>query len=151
MIAHADATYVRHLKDRIHSLAVLQGALIKHDWKAVPLNELVKSQLSYVGAGSDDRFTVAGPLVQLKPAAAQSLAMALHELATNAAKYGALGAQNGRVEIQWQISSQSEPRLTLSWVERGGPPATRPSRLGFGSRVTTKMVELSTNGAVVID
>jgi two-component sensor histidine kinase len=80
-----------------------------------------------------DVFAMEGPQVRVAPRTALSLAMALHELATNAAKYGALSRPEGRVSIRWDIGP--EPRVALEWREAGGPPVTPPARRGFGSRL----------------
>ncbi len=89
-----------------------------------------------------------GPDVMLAPRAAQSLAMAVHELATNAAKYGALSVAGGRVMVDWSVADQTGRRLILHWREVGGPPAAPPGRRGFGSRLIERNVHHDLGGTV---
>ena len=78
--------------------------------------------------------------------------MVMHELATNAAKHGALSTQNGRVEIAWRLEPRAVPeRFTISWIERDGPPVVTPMRQGFGSTVIKNMIELSLDGEATLD
>jgi CheY-like chemotaxis protein len=92
-----------------------------------------------------ERIDVTGPTVLLPPATAQSIALALHELVTNAAKYGALSVDSGRVKVMWQMQPGC---LNLSWVESDGPEITRPSRHGYGMRVITAGIEGQLGGVV---
>ena len=87
------------------------------------------------------RVNIEGPKLVLEPNAAQTIAVVCHELATNAAKYGALSVSDGRIAVAW--SSTSDGRLILSWNETGGPPVTMPTREGFGTRVMAKLVKQS--------
>jgi two-component sensor histidine kinase len=89
--------------------------------------------------------------VRLTPEAAQGIGMALHELATNAGKYGALSNDDGRVHISWQFSTANEPVFLMSWSEEGGPPVAAPTRKGFGQMVIGRMVEAAVDGASEID
>jgi two-component sensor histidine kinase len=82
-----------------------------------------------------ERVAVEGADLQLNPQAAMSLSLLLHELATNAAKYGALSVEPGRVAVSWRVEAREEAVLHLDWRERGGPPARAPTRRGFGSRL----------------
>lgn len=145
--------FVRRFGERIQAIAAAQDLLVAHDWKAVPLVELVQSQLAHFKDLVGDRIAITGPPLSIGPAASQSLGMALHELATNASKYGALSAQSGRIDVTWTISHghSAEPHLTLSWIETGGPPVAKPTRHGFGSTVTSTMLEMSVGGGVTVD
>jgi two-component sensor histidine kinase len=89
-----------------------------------------------------------GPRLRLNAAAAQAIGLALHELATNAGKYGALSTDRGRVDVFWAIDGDS---LAMSWTERDGPPVSAPERRGFGTMVMKTMTERSENGAVQVD
>jgi two-component sensor histidine kinase len=89
-----------------------------------------------------------GPELGLNPAAAQAIGLALHELATNAGKYGALSTDAGRVDIRWRPDSDA---FTLSWTERRGPPVSAPQRRGFGTVVMKEMAERSVNGKVDLE
>ncbi len=145
--------FVQRFEDRLQSLAAAQDLLVKAEWKAVPLADLIRSQLSHFADLIDTRIQLAGPALYVMPDSAQALGMALHELATNAAKYGALSNEDGRIDITWDLhqNGSSEPEFTISWVEKGGPPVAEPRRRGFGSTVTTNMVGMSTNGHVALD
>ena len=87
--------------------------------------------------GQRERIVIAGPEVMVKPAAALALGLVMHELATNAVKYGSLSVPKGRVAINWSIKHQSLPLLVLQWSKSNGPPAKAPTRQGFG----TKLIE----------
>jgi two-component sensor histidine kinase len=94
-----------------------------------------------------------GPPVRLTPAATQTIGMALHELATNAGKYGALSNTYGQVEIGWKVY-EPEPgkqRLSMSWIESGGPPVSAPARRGFGSTVVESMAQIGLSADVQLD
>jgi two-component sensor histidine kinase len=88
--------------------------------------------------GQEARVQINGPEVLLEPGMAQSIAVVLHELATNAVKYGALSTARGRVALKW--SDEGDGRLVLHWTEAGGPPVTAPTRHGFGGRVIERMI-----------
>jgi two-component sensor histidine kinase len=88
---------------------------------------------------NETRVSIEGPEVLLEPNSAQAIAVALHELATNAAKYGALSATEGQIEVKW--SHTADGRLILLWTETGGPPVKTPTRQGFGGRVIKGMIE----------
>ena len=157
-IAHLTAStgaqdFIQRFGARIQSLSAAQDLLIRSEWKAVPLEDLVCSQLSHFADLIGTRIAITGPALSITPAASQAIGMALHELATNAAKYGSLSNGSGRVDIAWNVSSSgvAEPLLTMSWVEQGGPPVAKPQRRGFGSTVTSKMVEASVGGEVSVD
>jgi PAS domain S-box-containing protein len=157
-IAHLTASngpqdFVQRFGERIRSLSAAQNLLLKHEWKAVPLADLVRSQLSHFADLVGERISLSGPPLFITPSASQALGMALHELATNAAKYGALSAETGRVAIAWGVylNGGVGPRFTMSWVESGGPPVAPPQRRGFGSTVTSTMVEGSVGGKVSVD
>ncbi len=119
----------------------------------MPLDDLVRSQLSHFADLIGGRITLSGPAVSISQAASQTIGMALHELATNAAKYGALSNESGSIAIEWDIQANgaAEPQFMMSWVERGGPPVAKPQRRGFGSKVTSTMVEGKVGGEVVVD
>jgi two-component sensor histidine kinase len=91
---------------------------------------------------------VHGPKLRLKAAGAQAIGLALHELATNAGKYGALSTAVGRVDVRWGTNADS---FTMTWTERNGPPVSAPKRRGFGTTVTETMTERSVDGAVALD
>ncbi len=128
-------TFVQRLEQRIASLAANQDVLVHRNWSAVPLRELVDAQLSYL-AETHRQVMMIGPDVVVLPSAAEAVSMAIHELATNAEKYGALSVPEGSVAVTWEIDGAGDDALfTLTWAESGGPPARAPDRRGFGSRI----------------
>jgi PAS domain S-box-containing protein len=144
--------FIRRFSERIQSLAAAQDLLVKHEWRAVPLADLVRSQLSHFGDLIGGRICIAGPALSITAAASQALGMALHELATNAAKYGALSRESGRLAIIWSVQAEGpEAQFDLSWEEQGGPRVATPQWRGFGSTVTSSMVKMSVGGQVSID
>lgn len=136
---------------RLQAIAQCHDLLINEDWKRANLADLMRLQLSpFVEPGL--RLKLEGPDVFLKPEAAQSIALALHELATNAAKYGALSVPRGNVTVAWALENNAaDHHLHLSWRERDGPRVSPPSYAGFGSRVTTTLIAQSLNGKVETD
>jgi two-component sensor histidine kinase len=117
---------------RLSSLAQTHVMLIDKEWQSADLAEVVRAEMGPYG----DRVQVEGASVMLQASAAQGFALALHELATNAAKYGALSNATGRVHISWsKLASNGSNRFTFRWQESGGPLVIPPTRKGFGSVV----------------
>ena len=123
------------------------------DWQGASLTDLVRDQLAPFREPGSERISVSGPDVLLRPEAAEAIGLALHELATNAVKYGALSVPGGHVTISWALEDhRTEPRQFLvNWLEHGGPTVTPPSRTGFGHIVFERLVTKSLNGSVAID
>jgi two-component sensor histidine kinase len=119
---------------RIVSLAGAHDLLTSRSWSAADVSEVVKRAMAPFAAG---QITIDGPSQDLLPKQALALSLALHELATNAAKYGALSRPEGRVALHWEVQ---DGELHLGWRESGGPPVVAPSRRGFGSRLLTEGV-----------
>ncbi|WP_257839161.1 sensor histidine kinase [Phenylobacterium sp. J426] len=117
---------------RLLALARSHDVLTLNSWAGAELSTVLEREL----AAYSDRVRLRGPKVQLDAAGSVAMAMVAHELATNAAKYGALSSQDGVVEVVW---TREGPRLALTWTERGGPPVTPPAALGFGSRLIAKL------------
>ena len=115
--------------------------------------DLVRTQLAPFAEDASSRIEASGPPLQLEPTAVHSIALALHELATNAAKYGALSVPDGRVAIDWEISGAETAagRFRMRWRESGGPPVTQPVKKGFGHVVIAEMVASSLRGQVTLD
>lgn len=128
---------VQAFEQRIHALSSAHDVLLRQNRMGAPIGEVVRSVLANAGQG--DRIATAGPYVSFGPRASLSLSLLLHELATNAAKYGALSVPEGRIAMEWRLEGATgEEDLVLDWTESGGPPATAPSgrgRRGFGSRL----------------
>lgn len=131
--------YVTHLEARIAGLSASHDVLVKNSWQDVPFDEVIRSQLGHFGHMIGDRIMMSGPPTRIKATAAQGFGLALHELATNAAKYGALANNCGRVAISWNETDGSDGRiLKLTWIESEGPEVIAPQRQGFGSFVIEK-------------
>lgn len=141
--------FVESFEERLKALAANQELLVTGNWTGARMDELVRTQLYYVEDLVDDRILCDGPELTILPASAETIGMALHELVTNAAKYGALSNDSGRVEIRWEIREKTGGReFLLSWRETGGPPVLTPEREGFGSTVITRVPRLSLNADV---
>jgi PAS domain S-box-containing protein len=152
-IAHQTVTrnpedFIERFSDRIKALAANQDLLVQDEWKGVEINALVHSQLAHFADLIGSRISVDGPRLRVKSSAAQAIGLSLHELATNAGKYGALSTNAGRVDIRWGTDGET---FTMSWTEREGPPVSRPRRRGFGTTVMETMAERSVDGVVDLD
>jgi PAS domain S-box-containing protein len=140
--------FIERFTERIQALAANQDLLIRNEWQGVDVEDLVRAQLAYFADLVGSRISVGGPKVRLNAAAAQAIGLALHELTTNAGKYGALAADAGRVDVDWRLDGNS---FAMSWTECNGPPLSPPERCGFGSTVITSMVKQTVNGEVQLD
>jgi two-component sensor histidine kinase len=117
----------------------------------VAIEALVRSQLQPF-VNITERVTLSGPPLTLNPAAAQAIGMALHELATNGAKYGALSVRQGTLRIAWNLTGAGDEQVfEMSWLERGGPAVTAPQRTGFGHTIMAQLTEHSLGGKVGLD
>ena len=136
---------------RLMSLSRTQDMLTVERWKGADLRVVVADGLDHHAAG-EGRIRVEGPRLRLSPRAATSMAMAIHELSTNAAKYGALSNPEGRVDVSWEVhrSAVDEDRFALSWKETGGPPVEEPARRGFGSRLIEQNLASELSGEATI-
>lgn len=132
---------------RVHALAFAQDLLSQRKWADAPLSALIKAELApYVDVGSG-RVRIAGPAASVKPRAALTLGMVLHEHATNSVKYGALSAPEGRIEVTWRAEDHGlTRRLELSWVESGGPALFGPVKRGFGTEFVERAVAFELGG-----
>ena len=138
-------------ESRLGALARGHDLLTFGNWAGTDLASVVKATVEPHGGG-ENRFHIDGPFVPLTPATALTFTMALHELCTNAAKYGALLKSEGTVSIVWQVTGNgAETRLQLLWTEKGGPTVTPPMRKGFGSRLIEKALAMELNGEVHIN
>jgi PAS domain S-box-containing protein len=133
--------------ERLQAIAGNQDLLIQNDWRFIPLGDLVRSQLRAFSDAIGSRIRIEGPPIELTPEAAQAIGMAVHELATNAAKYGALANDDGRIDIGW---TRDGDLFAMHWTEQGGPRVAPPTRSGFGSKVISDMVRLSLDGTVEV-
>jgi PAS domain S-box-containing protein len=140
--------FIRPFTDRIQSLAANQDLLVRNEWKGVDVKDLVRAQLAHFAGLVGSRIAVHGPKLHLNAAAAQAIGLALHELATNASKYGALSVDTGRIDVLWRLRGDI---FAMSWIERNGPPVSRPERRGFGSTVIASMAKRTVDGEVELD
>jgi PAS domain S-box-containing protein len=135
-------------QQRLAALAAAHDLLTREHWEGATLDELVGQAVGHANL-PEPRISASGPPVTLGPKAAVSLVMALHELATNAAKYGALSSPAGRVTIGW--TAEGGERLRLDWEESGGPPVAPPARRGFGLRMIERALAADLGGGVRLD
>jgi PAS domain S-box-containing protein len=152
-IAHQTGTrspedFVERFSERIQALSANQDLLVRNEWQGVDVEDLVRAQLAHFADLIGSRIVLRDPKLSLNPASAQAIGLALHELATNAGKYGALSTDKGRVDICWGTEGDT---FTMSWTERNGPPVTPPLRRGFGTTVMEAMTVRSVGGKVDLD
>lgn len=137
------------IEGRINALANVHALFVQSRWTGAELHSLVTQELLPYSGKTEGRTRIDGPPVMLEPNAAQTIAIFLHELATNAAKYGSLSAADGRVEVAW--SRTLDERLSLRWIESGGPPVTPPAHRGFGTSIMEKIIAGQLRGEVRFD
>jgi two-component sensor histidine kinase len=135
---------------RLVALGVAHNLLTEANWESASLGQLAADTLQ-AGGPNGERVSLTGPRILLPPRAALAMAMALHELYTNAVKYGALSNDTGRITLEWSRSEDAEPRLELVWREHGGPAVTPPTRRGFGSLLLDRTLAHDLNGKVAMD
>jgi PAS domain S-box-containing protein len=149
-IAHQTATrnpvdFVERFSERIQALSANQDLLVRNEWRGVDVGELVQAELAHFADLIGSRVAVHGPKLRLNAASSQAIGLALHELGTNAGKYGALSTDAGHVDIGWSTDGDT---FTMSWTEREGSPVSAPKRRGFGTIVMEAMAERSVGGKV---
>jgi PAS domain S-box-containing protein len=139
-LSHADTPdgLKRAIEGRIQALANVHGLLVKSRWLGAELSSIAVQELAPYRAENDARVLIAGPHLLLAPNTAQAVAVTLHELATNAARYGSLSVPKGQIEVTW--SRPADGQLILRWIETGGPPAKKPTLEGFGTSVIESRV-----------
>ncbi|MEZ5891230.1 MAG: HWE histidine kinase domain-containing protein [Xanthobacteraceae bacterium] len=157
-------SFLETFGDRLQALATSHDLLVQEGWYGASLQDLTRRQLAKYLDGAASRVTVSGPAILLKPAAAQSVGLALHELAMNAERFGALSVPKGRVEVVWRKLPSSETvendgaekdgaekeGVEIVWAEIGGPDVTAPSRRGFGSLVVEKNLSRALDADVAL-
>jgi two-component sensor histidine kinase/two-component SAPR family response regulator len=135
--------YANVIEGRIKALSRAHAILSDSRWQGADLAKLVDEELAPYRSGGDDRISVAGAHVVLDPTTAQTLALALHELATNGTKYGALSRASGKLAIKWQVQADA---ILIDWRESGGPPTNTPRKTGFGTKIITSSIERQLGG-----
>jgi len=144
--SNSRADFTTGLNRRINSLARTHELLSETNWRGASLAEIIRRELTPYTRGNTDSK---GPIVTLRAEATQAVATVLHELTTNAAKYGALSNRSGRVSVRWRrLQSGSHDRLVIEWQETGGPPVLAPSRSGYGTNIIRELIPFELGGAV---
>ncbi len=146
--ANSIDAYVTAVEGRIKALSRVHTVLSQSRWEGADLAGLVAEEIAPYRISDQDRVQASGPEIVLQPAAAQTLALVLHELVTNAAKYGALSSQSGKVKLDWTSDGHS---IDFSWTENGGPETAKPATLGFGTRIVLASIERQLGGRVTFD
>lgn len=148
----ADQSVRRAFEGRLMALSQAHNILTREHWISAQLHELLANTLAPYGTADGTRFHIAGPDVRLSPRATLALALALHEMATNAAKYGALSNSSGCVRIRWSTrDGNGRPRLRMHWLEFRGPSVAAPTRKGFGSKLIERGLAMELDGRVRLD
>jgi two-component sensor histidine kinase len=130
--------FTESLTARIRALSATHDLLSQSDWGNAPLGEIIRSELAPYMDGGDSHVRMAGPEIKLAPNDAMSLGLAIHELATNAAKYGALSTTTGQVHVTWTL--EGPDKAEIRWREEGGPTVSEPTKRGFGRDLIEKIV-----------
>jgi len=139
----------RSFEGRIRALAQTHSRLAEAKWSGVDLESMLRDEFAPYAGDDSSNVQLSGPAVTLNPRSAVVLGMAVHELATNAAKYGALSVRSGRVGVDWDVNASEEDRtLTMRWTESGGPPVTPPVRSGFGRLLLERALAADLDGKV---
>jgi PAS domain S-box-containing protein len=146
--ANMPEDFIGRFTERIQALAANQDLLVRSQWQGADLADLLRAQLAHFGDLVGSRITVDGPKLRLNAAAAQAIGLALHELATNAGKYGALSTDAGHVDVRWHLDGDG---FAMSWTESKGPPVRPPERRGFGTTVIDSMAKRALSGEVQLD
>ncbi len=147
--SHTDPkTFAESFQARLMALSHTHDLLTRSHWEGADLRAILEHETE---AHGPHRISLNGPAVALGPATALSLGMIFHELATNAAKYGALSVPDGRVLVDWSVADLTAPKLHLTWRELDGPPVSAPTRRGFGSRLIERNVRHDLAGEVKLD
>jgi two-component sensor histidine kinase len=146
--ASSPTEFVERFSQRIQALSASQDLLVQTKWCGVEIEALVRSQLAHFADLIGERIVIEGPPFSVTPSAAQSIGMALHELATNAGKYGSLSGDHGSVTINWRLD---EGQFCIDWVERDGPCVKSPKRRGFGTTIISAIAQASVDGKVELN
>jgi PAS domain S-box-containing protein len=146
--ANSIEAYIAAVEGRIKALSRVHTVLSQSRWEGADLAGLVAEELAPYRTSDQDRVQTSGPAIVLQPAAAQTLALVLHELVTNAAKYGALSSVSGKVSLGWTSDGRT---IAFTWTESGGPETSKPATLGFGTRIVLASVERQLGGHVAFD
>jgi PAS domain S-box-containing protein len=147
------ASFRDAFEGRLLALSKTHDLLTRNSWRNADLHDIAKQELAPYRKKNDERVVIDGPSVDLPARYAINLGLVLHELVTNAAKYGALSCASGHLELKWSIvpDPNHSTQLRLHWGETGGPPVEQPKRQGFGARLIRRSIEGELSGSVAID
>ena len=137
--AESVADFKSAVEGRVQALANIHTLFVESRWSGAELHDLITKELAPYRKGDGTRVAIEGPALKLEPNTAQIIAVVVHELTTNAVKYGALSARTGRIGVSW--ARPENGRLVICWTETGGPDVTPPTRKGFGTRVMANMIQ----------
>jgi len=146
----SDGETKENLIGRFHALGHTHDVLSESGWTEAGLQELISAELSPHGAG-DGVLQISGPPVMLRPQAALFMALAVHELSTNAAKHGSLSVPGGRVAVSWVLTGDQPPRLEISWQEEGGPKVDGFGTPGFGTELIERGIRFELQGEAKLE
>jgi PAS domain S-box-containing protein len=152
-LASSSQEFISRFSERIRGLSSSNDLLVRSEWQNLPLAELLRSQIAPFADLLEGRIAAHGPDLRIKAAVAQVIGMAIHELATNAGKYGALSTDSGHVDIAWRLerAGTGGDRFMLEWIESGGPTVVAPTRRGFGWRVLSQLTKMSLGADVTLE
>jgi PAS domain S-box-containing protein len=145
--SHSMDQFLQVFDGRIHAMANAQALLSRSHWQGVSLEDLINNSLAPFRVDAPS-VKVEGPAVLLSADAVQPIAIALHELATNASKYGALTMAEGSISVVWHWAEGAKPDLLLDWIETGGPPVTAPAEVGYGTGAIRNLIPYELEGSV---
>jgi two-component system, chemotaxis family, CheB/CheR fusion protein len=144
--------FIEAFSGRLAALARAHSLLMEHHQDGVSLHKLVRLQLAPYRSTEPERMIVTGAAITLPPAAALALNLVLHELTTNAVKYGSLSMPAGRIEVDWRLEGSADTqRLVLTWAEAGGPQTRAPERRGFGCQLIERSIVHELDGVVQLE
>ena len=146
--SETSSDFKRAIEGRIQALANVHTLFVESRWKGAELSTLARQELAPYLHDNKVRAHINGRQLLLEPNPAQTIAIILHELATNAAKYGALSVIEGWVEVNWAVSND---QLIFTWIEKGGPAVKEPTRQGFGTRVIERIIKYQHKGDLRLD
>ncbi|WP_243367845.1 sensor histidine kinase [Microvirga solisilvae] len=147
------AQFKESFEGRLLALSMTHNLLTLKSWREADLHDIAEQELAPYKREADERVVINGQKVNLPPRYAINLGLVLHELVTNAAKYGALSMPTGRLDLSWTVihGSDKPPTLRIRWTESGGPPVQPPKRQGFGSRLIKRSIEGELEGDIVLN
>jgi two-component sensor histidine kinase len=138
--------------DRLHGLAKTHDLLTDTQWQGALLEDVLKNELDPYQDVMRQRIRLRGPRINLQPNAVLALGLAIHEMATNAVKYGSLSVPDGKVHVMWAVTAgAAAPTLLVEWVESGGPPVKKPERQGFGTKLIQRGLAQQLGGDIKLD